>query len=171
MKKDNHTSTWKDELLSGLAEPAFYLVCGIVGFGILFLLPDEMTEDAPFELFCMLGGFVVIAAVVIVGWIVHKRKTKKQTKDLKLIYKLLKGKYTVTLMTLTRKTDEKMILVPVIKGRSSEGKFELCKDDQVFRLSVEFFSKRGNDKYVLAHPHDANDTIARIEKFMSEPQQ
>jgi hypothetical protein len=168
MKNDKQPSGWKNELLSGLVELAFYVICGAVGLGILFLLPDEMTENTPFELFCTLGCFVIIAIGVIVGWIANMRKTKKQTKDLKLIYKRLKGKYTVTLMTLTRKAEGKMVDVPVIRGRSSEGRFELSKDGQAFRLSVEFFSKYGDEKYILAHPHDANDAVACIEKFMSD---
>ena len=78
MKNDKQPSGWKNELLSGLVELAFYVICGAVGLGILFLLPDEMTENTPFELFCTLGCFVVIAIGVIVGWIANMRKTKKQ---------------------------------------------------------------------------------------------
>ncbi len=167
MKNGKQPSTWKDELLSGLIELAFYLACGAVGLGILLLLPDETAEEAPFELLCLLGSFVVVAIGCAVFGIVHAKKTKKQTKNLRSIYCSLKDKHTVTLMMVTRNIDGKTIDVPVIKGRSSAGKFELSEEGQSFKISVEYFSKWGDEKYALSYPKDTAEAIDHIEKFMS----
>ena len=166
-KKDPDQATWKDALLEGLVELVFGLLCLVIGFGIASLFPSETIDDEAMDLFIFIGGFILVAVIALVAFIIHMIKTNRETKDLRQIYRRLKGKHTVTLMQVTRKKDGKEVKVPVIKGRTAAFKFELSKDAQGFLLSVEYFNKWGDEKYLLVHPHDENDAIERIEALLS----
>ena len=58
--------------------------------------------------------------------------------------------------------------VPVIRGTSANGRFDLYKDGDLFVFSVAFFDKTGEEKYSHTHPYDVADAIQHIEDFMSE---
>ena len=166
-KKDSNQATWKDALLEGLVELVFGLLCIVIGFGIASLFPSEMIDDEAMDLFIFIGGFLLVAVISLVAFIIHIIKTNRETKDLRRIYRNLKGKHTVTLMTVTRKKDGKEFNSTIIKGRTPVFKFELSTDTQGFLLSVEYFNKWGDEKYLLVHPHDENDAIERIEVLLS----
>lgn len=91
-------------------------------------------------------------------------------KDLEIIYSKLKDKYNLTLTTTFALNDGYTIDVPVIRGISSDRRFDLYKEDDMFVFTVEFFEKTGEEKYSHVHPYDVNDAINHIEKFMSKNQ-
>ena len=89
-------------------------------------------------------------------------------KDLETIYKKLKGKYDLVLTNTLALDDGYTIDVPVIRGITSDRKFDLYKeDDDLFVFSVEFFDKTAEEKYSHTHPYDVNAAINCIEDFMS----
>lgn len=166
-KKDPQQATWKDALLEISVELSFGLLSAAIGFGIVSLFPRDMIDDEAMDLFIFIGGFILVAVIALVAFIIHVMKTNRKTKDLQRIYRNLKEKYTVTLMTVTRKKDGKEVNIPIIKGRTSVFKFELSKDAQGFLLSVEYFNKWGDEKYLLVHPQDENEAIDCVEKLIS----
>lgn len=166
-KKDPEQATWKDTLLEGLVELVFGLLCIVIGFGIASLFPKEMIDDEAADLFLFIGGVILVAFISAIAFVIHLIKTKKQTKPLRSVYRNLKQRHTVTLMTVTRKKDGKEFNSTIIKGRTPVFKFELSTDTQGFLLSVEYFNKWGDEKYLLVHPHDENDAIERIEALLS----
>ena len=137
-----------------------------IGLGIALLFPHEKIEDVPAELFFLLGGIILFSVIGIVTLMFYIVKRKKETKDIRFIYNSLKDNYNLMLMTVTRNVNGEMLDILIIKGKSSEGKFELFKDGQAFNFSIEYFAKSGEEKYSLLHPYDVNDAIGCIEKFM-----
>ena len=166
-KKDSNQATWKDALLEGLVEVVFGVLCAGIGFGVAALFPKEMIDDEATDLFLFIGGVILVAFISAIAFVIHLIKTKKQTKPLRSVYRNLKQRHTVTLMTVTRKKDGKEFNSTIIKGRTPVFKFELSTDTQGFLLSVEYFNKWGDEKYLLVHPHDENDAIERIEALLS----
>ena len=166
-KKDSNQATWKDALLEGLVEVVFGVLCAVIGFGVAALFPKEMIDDEATDLFLFIGGVILVAFISAIAFVIHLIKTKKQTKPLRSVYRNLKQRHTVTLMTVTRKKDGKEFNSTIIKGRTPVFKFELSTDTQGFLLSVEYFNKWGDEKYLLVHPHDENDAIERIESLLS----
>ena len=168
MKKDNRSYTWKDELWNGIGEIILTFAAIGIGLGIVALLPHEAIKDIPAELFFILGGiilFAIIGIVVLTGYLI---KQKKKNKDIKFIYNTLKNKYKLTLMFVTRSTNGEMRDFRIIKGQSSKGKFELCKDGEMFNFSIEYFFKTNEDRYHHEILNDKNEAINYIEIFMSE---
>lgn len=86
--------------------------------------------------------------------------------DLEFIYEKLKGTYNLVLTNTFALNDEYTIDVPVIRGISSDRRFDLYKEDDLFVFSVEFFDKPAEKKYSHTHPYDINQAIDHIEKFM-----
>ena len=168
MKKDNRSYIWKDELWNGIGEIILTFAAIGIGLGIVALLPHETIKDIPAELFFILGGiilFAIIGIVVLTGYLI---KQKKKNKDIKFIYNTLKNKYKLTLMLVTRSTNGEMRDFLIIKGQSSKGKFELCKDGEMFNFSIEYFFKTDEDRYHHELLNDENKAINYIENFMSE---
>ena len=111
-KKDPPQATWKDALLEMSVELAFVLLSAAIGFGIVSLFPLDMIDDEAMDLFIFIGGFILVAVIALVAFIIHIMKTNRKTKDLQRIYRSLKGKFTLTLMTVTRKKTEKRSISP-----------------------------------------------------------
>jgi len=89
-------------------------------------------------------------------------------KELRYIYEKMKDKYDLDLTNTSALNDGYTIDVPVIRGISSDRRFDLYKDEDLFVFSVEFFDKSGDEKYSHAHPYDTNDAVDYIKKFMSK---
>ncbi|MBO5315344.1 MAG: hypothetical protein IKJ13_00505 [Clostridia bacterium] len=87
-------------------------------------------------------------------------------KELRYIFEKLKDKYDLDLTNTFALNDGYTIDVPVIRGTSSDRRFDLYKEDDLFVFSVAFFDKSGNKKESHAHPYDTNDAVDYIEKFM-----
>ena len=168
MKKDNRAYTWKDELWSKIGKLIILLAASGIGLGISFLLPHETTKDIPAELFIMLGGLILFAVFGIVGLTIHLIRQKRKNKNIKFIYNTLKNKYKLTLMLVTRSVNGEMRDFLIIKGQSSKGNFELCKEGEMFNFSIEYFRKFNEDRYRHEILNDKNETINCIENFMSE---
>ena len=71
-------------------------------------------------------------------------------------------------MLVTRSVNGEMRDSLIIKGQSSKGKFELCKEGEMFNFSIEYFGKFNEDRYRHEILNDKNETINCIENFMSE---
>ena len=168
MKKDNRAYTWKGELWNGIGELILAFAAIGIGLGIAFLLPHETIKDIPAELFFMLGGLILFAAIGIVALTIHLIRQKRKNKDIKFIYNTLKNKYKLTLMLVTRSINGEMRDSLIIKGQSSKGKFELCEEGEMFNFSIEYFGKFNEDRYCHEILNDKNETINCIENFMSE---
>ncbi|MBQ7319547.1 MAG: hypothetical protein IJW97_05185 [Clostridia bacterium] len=90
--------------------------------------------------------------------------------ELTLIYEKLKNKYDLILTTTFAFNDGYTKDMPVIRGTTKRGRFDLYKeseDSDEFVFGVEFFDKTGDDKYSHGHPLNANHAIAYIEDFMA----
>ena len=168
MKKDQGSHTWKNELWNGIWELMLAFAAIGIGLGIAFLFPHEKIKDIPAELFFMLGGLILFAVVGIVALTVHLIRQKKKNKDIKFVYNTLKNKYKLALMLVTRSSSGETRNFLIIKGQSSKGKFELCKDGEIFILSVEYFCRTKEDRYRHENLKDKNEAINCIENFMSE---
>ncbi len=166
MKKDEKPSRWKEELLSGLGEIIFMLCAALVTAGVMMLFPYELVKDVfdVFFFFICIILIVIIGAVIFIVDIVRKRK---KNKDIRFIYKTLKDKYKLVMMTLTRRVDEEMVDVVVIRGKSSDGKFELFKLGNEFHFVVEYFTDSREGISPSTSLSDINEAIECIEKFMS----
>ena len=168
MKKENRSHTWSSELWDGIAELALGFAAMGIGLGIASLLPREAIQDIPTDTFFMLGGIILFFVIGIIALTVHLIKKKKKNKDIKFIHNTLKNKYPLTLMLVTRmKNGEKRDFL-IIKGKSSKGKIELCKDGEKFHLSIEYFGKMSEDRHRHEILSDKNEAINYIENFMSE---
>ncbi len=88
-------------------------------------------------------------------------------KELTFIYEKLKSKHDLTLTNTFALNEGYTIDVPVIRGKSDDGRFDLYKEGDMFVFSVEFYNKTGEEKYSHGHPYNVNDAIKYIEKFMS----
>lgn len=88
--------------------------------------------------------------------------------ELRFIYEKMKNKYDLVLTNTFALNDGYTIDVPVIRGFSSDRRFDLYKEEDLFVFSVEFLNNSGDEKYSHAHPYDANNAIDYIEKFMSK---
>ena len=88
--------------------------------------------------------------------------------ELRCIYEKMKDKYDLILTNTFALNDGYTIDVPVIRGISSDRRFDLYKEEDLFVFSVEFFDKSGDEKYSHEHPYDTNDAVDYIEKFMSK---
>ena len=168
MKKETGSHTWSGELWNGIAKIALVFAAMGIGLGIAFLLPREAIQDIPFEIFLMLGGIVLFLVIGIIALTVHLIKQKKKNKDIKFIYNTLKNKYPLTLMLVTRMKNGEMRDFLIIKGKSSKGKIELCKDGEKYHLSIEYFGKMNEDRHRHEILSDKNEAIYYIENFMSE---
>ena len=168
MKKDNRAYTWKGELCNVIGELILAFAAIGIGLGIAFLLPHETIKDIPAELLFMLGGLILFAVIGIVALTIHLIRQKRKNKDIKFIYNTLKNKYKLTLMLVTRSINGEMRDFLIIKGQSSNGKFELCKEGEMFNFSIEYFGKFNEDRYRHEILNDKNETINCIENFMSE---
>ena len=168
MKKDRRSYSWKNELWNGIGELILAFAAIGIGLGIAFLLPHEKVKDIPAELFFMLGGLILFSVIGIVALTIHLIRQKRKNKDIKFIYNTLKNKYKLTLMLVTRSANGEMRDSLIIKGQSSKGKFELCKDSEIFIFSIEYFCKTKEDRYRHENLNDKNETINCIENFMSE---
>ena len=168
MKKDNRAYTWKDELWNGIGELILAFGAGGIGLGIAFLLPHETIKDIPAELFFILGGFILCAIVGIVALIAHLIRSRKKNKDIKFIYNTLKNKYKLTLLLISKGRNGEMHDFLTIKGQSSKGKFELCKENGIFNLWIKYFEKSNEDRNRHEILNDKNEAINSIEILMSE---
>ena len=167
MKKEKKSSAWKNELLNGLGELIFLFSCMAIGLGIFALFPHEVRKDIPFEIVIILGILAFLPLIGIVALVVYLVKKKKKAKDLRVIYNRLKSNYKLTLMTITRKVDEEYRDIPIIRGKTSTGKFDLSQGEQAFDFSVEYFTKSGAEKFSHTYPQDVNAAISCIKEFMS----
>ena len=73
------------------------------------------------------------------------------------VYQKLKNEYDVILTTTLKLNDGYTIDVPVIRGTTAEGRFDLYREDGqngLLVFSVEFFNKDEDDKYTHSHPYD-----------------
>ncbi len=95
--------------------------------------------------------------------------------DLEFIYKKLKGRYDLLLTSTFALDDGCTIDVPVIRGKSALGRFDLYKEDEnwdEFVFTVEYavpkrrhwFSKK--EKYTHWHPQSREQALEDIVAFM-----
>lgn len=85
--------------------------------------------------------------------------------ELKFIYEKLKNTHNLILTNTFALNDGYTIDMPVIRGTSTNGKFDLYKDDDLFVFSFELFDKPEEERHSHSHPYDVNDAINYIEKF------
>jgi hypothetical protein len=156
-----------DQLLEGLGELIFYLVILAGAFLLMLMFGIDEADEGVIEILMIPSGLVVCLLVGIVMLIHYLVKCHKRAKELKKIYKLLKPKYNLTLMTVTRKKDDQMVDFPIIRGKRPEGKFELSKDGDGFIFSVERLSGPIEGRKSETRLTNSDEAIEYIEKFMS----
>ena len=88
-RRTNENATWKDYLMEVLKElgagfilALLAIVAYLVGFGLLFFLPKNCTDDLSAELILFLGCLALFATLYIIYAIVHliKKRKAKHTK-------------------------------------------------------------------------------------------
>ena len=166
-KKEKSRPLWVDQLLEGLGELIFYLVILAGAFLLMLLFGIDEADEGVIEILMIPSGLVVCLLVGIVMLIHYLVKCHKRAKELKKIYKQLKPKYNLTLMTVTRKKDDQMVDFPIIRGKRSEGKFELSKDGEEFVFSVERLSGPIEGRKSEIRLANIDEAAEQIEVFMS----
>ena len=166
-KKEKSRSLWADQLLEGLGELLFYLVILAGAFLLMLLLGIDEADEGVIEILMIPSGLAVCLLVGIVMLIHYLVKCHKRAKELKRIYKQLKSKYNIFLMTVTRKKDDQMVDFPIIRGKTGEGKFELSKYGDGFIFSVERLSGPIEGRKSETRLTSSDEAIQQIEKFMS----
>ena len=163
-KKEPGQATWKDVLLEGLAEFGIYIIIGIIAFLLMILIPSELTQDVPFEIFMIIAFIIFIFIFGIVLSVVHIVKTRNKTKELKWIQNHFKGKYDLVLMTLTKKfTNED---VHLLLGRTEAGKFNLRKENDGFLFLTEYSFGPIEERTQQFQLQSTDEAILYIEHFM-----
>lgn len=166
-KKEKSRPLWVDQLLEGLGELIFYLVILAGAFLLMHLFGIDEADEGVIEILMIPSGIVVCLLVGIVMLIHYLVKCHKRAKELKKIYKQLKPKYNLVLMTVTRKKDDQMVDFPIIRGKTGEGKFELSKDGDGFIFSVERLSGSIEGRKSEVYLASSDEAIVEIEKYMS----
>ena len=87
-------------------------------------------------------------------------------KDISYIYNIVKDKYPLLLTTTFALDDGYTIDVPVIRGETSGGRFDLYITEGLYVFSIEFFDRDSNDTYTHLHPVDVENAVEYINKFM-----
>ena len=147
-----------------------YALAFAIGIGVMALLPYEKLKNVPFEFFMFLGLMILIliASLVILAWLSARHlKQRRQSKDIRFIYKELKKQYTLIFMNITKIIDEKMVIFPTIRGKNADGKFDLFMEDGKFVFSVQYNAIFGEKEGFCAYPCDVNEAIELIKAFMS----
>ena len=159
-KKEPEQATWKDVLLEGLAEFGIYIIIGGIAFLLMFLIPSELTQDVPFEIFMIIAFIIFVFIFGIVLSVVHIVKTK----ELKWIQNHFKGKYDLVLMTSTKKfTNEDVYL---LCGRTQDGKFNLRKEADGFLFLTEYSFGPIEERTQPFHLQSTDEALLYIEHFM-----
>ena len=166
-KKEKSRPLWVDQLLEGLFELLFYLVVLVGTFLLMLLFGIDEADGEVIGVLMIPSGIVVFLLVGIVMFINYLVKCHKRAKELKKIYKLLKPKYNIFLMTVTRKKDDQMVDFPIIRGKTGEGKFELSKDGDGFIFSVERLSGPIEGRKSETRLTNCEEAIEQIESFMT----
>lgn len=170
MKKDKKRKSrplWVDQLFDGSLEIVFAVFVIAAALILVYLLPSNLIEDVPLEI---LELFSVMIVLIVGGFILlmcHLIGERKKAKELRKIYNILKPKYNLTLMTVTRKKGDQMVDFPIIRGKRSEGKFELSKDGDGFIFSVECLSGPIEGRKSEVYLASSDEAIVEIEKYMS----
>lgn len=159
-KKEPEQATWKDGLLEGLAEFGIYIIIGGIAFLLMILIPSELTQDVPVEIFMAIAFIIFVFIFGIVLSVVHIVKTK----ELKWIQNHFKGKYDLVLMTSTKKfTNEDVYL---LCGRTQDGKFNLRKEADGFLFLTEYSFGPIEERTQPFHLQSTDEAILYIEHFM-----
>ena len=82
------------------------------------------------------------------------------------IYETLKDTYNLTYTCTAALDDGYTIDVPVIRGVTENGHFDLYEDGELYVFSFVVFSEEGKAQYSHTHFYDAMDAITYIQKFM-----
>ena len=166
-KKDKKRAPWVNQLLDGSLEIVIAVFVIAAALILVYLLPSNLIEDVPLEI---LELFSVMIVLIVGGFILlmcHLIGERKKAKELRKIYNILKPKYNLTLMTVTRKKDDQMVDFPIIRGKRSEGKFELSKDGEEFVFSVERLSGPIEGRKSEIRLANIDEAVEQIEEFMS----
>lgn len=86
--------------------------------------------------------------------------------DLEFVYEKLKDNFDLELTNTFALNEGYTIDVPVIIGKSSNKKFYLYKEDDLFVFTTKLSDNSGNHECSHTHPYDVNDSINCIKKFM-----
>ena len=147
-----------------------YALAFAIGIGVMAIFPYEKLKNVPFEFFLFLGLMILIliASLVILAWLSARHlKQRRQSKEIRFIYKELKKQYTLIFMNITKIIDEKMVIFPTIRGKNADGKFDLFMEDGKFVFSVQYNAIFGEKEGFYAYPCDVNEAIELIKAFMS----
>ena len=169
MAKENKSS-WKWQLAEGLIELAVCMSALALGFVILLLLSGgdlEGISSEVIEIFMLVG---MIALAIVCGFvflIIHIVKSRRRSKDVRTIYKRLRDRYKLSLMTVTRKVNGEMTDIPIIRGRSDKGRFEVYKEGDVYIFSADYTAHFTEDKHIRPELKSVDDAVICIEEFMT----
>ena len=162
-KKENQSS-WKNQLLEGFFEIGMYFIVFGIAFLLVILIPSNLIQDVPFEIFMIIAFFIFAFMVGIILSVIHIVKTRNKTKELKWIQNHFKGKYDLVLMTLTKKfTNEDVYL---LRGRTPDGKFDLCKETDGFLFLTEYSFGPIEEITKQFQLQSIDEAILYIENFM-----
>ena len=77
-KKENQSS-WKNQLLEGFFEIGMYFIVFGIAFLLVILIPSNLIQDVPFEIFMIIAFFIFAFMVGIILSVIHivKNKNKK----------------------------------------------------------------------------------------------
>ena len=162
--------TIKDFFAEFFGELFVYALAFAIGIGVMALFPYEKLKNVPFEFFMFLGLMILILIVslVILAWLSARHlKQRRQSKDIRFIYKELKKQYNLIFMNITKIVDEKMVNSPTIRGKNAEGKFDLFKENDKFVFSIQYNTNYSEKEGFCAYPCDVNEAIELIKTFMS----
>ena len=163
-KKERQQATWKDALLEGIVEIGMYVIVVGIAFLLAILIPSEFIQDVPFEIFMVIAFIIFVFIVGIILTVIHIVKAKNKTKELKWIQNHFKGKYDLVLMTLTKKfTNEDVYL---LRGRTPDGKFDLCKETDGFLFLTEYSFGPIEERTQQFQLQSTDEAILYIEHFM-----
>ena len=123
----------------------------------------DIGEVTPVDLFPGTGH---VESVVCLTKEKTNRRPTPFISDVEIIYNSLKNKYDLTLTNTAALNDGYTIDVPVIRGKTEKGRFDLYDDGDTFVFSIEYFDREGDDRYTHGHPMSAYDAMEYIENFM-----
>ena len=93
--------------------------------------------------------------------------------DLDIIYEQLKDKYDLLLTNTFALDDGYDIDVPVLRGKSRLGRFDLYQEDEdwhEFVFTMEYAEPKAEEKYTHWHPQSKEQAIAVVIAFMEGTQ-
>ncbi|MBQ9746974.1 MAG: hypothetical protein IJW21_09175, partial [Clostridia bacterium] len=136
--------------------------------GIAMLFPRDILQKLDAELFLFIGSIVLLAIVISVLAIIRFFKRRALEKDMKLIYNHFKSAKELTYLTVLKEIGQDTADVPVIRGFSEKGRFELCKEKEKFVFSIEYSGKPEEEKYAEVYVNDIDGAIKYIADFIAE---